>query len=92
VFVAAELSVNKGDFSGMVFVEHAVIENQVSVGTDDEFLFALLPDLTGFDPISLQVARWCVVTESLAVLGKVRERPKPIRCCCMGQEACNWFG
>ena len=76
----------------MVFVEHAVIKNQVTIRTDHDFLFALLPDLVGFDPISLQVACWCVVTEALAVLGKIRERPKPVRCCCMGQEACNWFG
>ena len=73
MFVAAELPVNERDFSGMVFVEYAVIENQVTIGADHNFLFALLPNLIGFDPISFQVARGGIVTESLAVLGEVCE-------------------
>jgi hypothetical protein len=91
VFIATELPVHECDFSGVVFVEHAVFTNQISVGADHDFLFALLPDLIGFDAIFPQVPCGCVVTESLVVLDEVRERPKPIRCCRMGQEVCNWF-
>ena len=73
VFIATELAMNERNFSGMIFVEYAVVKDQVSIGADHDFLFALLPDLIGFDAIFSQIARWCVVTETRAVLGEVRQ-------------------
>jgi hypothetical protein len=73
VFIATELAMNERDFSGMVFIEHGVVKNQVPVGADHDFVFALLLDLVGFNVISSQVARGRIVAEALVMLGEVRQ-------------------
>ena len=71
VLVTAVLLVDQTYFSRVVFVKNAVIENDESVLTEHNLIFAGIPDLFGGDSISFQVSGGRIMAEILGVVGKV---------------------